>query len=89
MKAYLFVISCPLGLVRIGVSGNPRRRVANLQIGSPVALVLALQREMSDLESARVIVSGLEGAMLVARSYGDVSRFEAAAERMLAGFAAA
>ncbi len=37
-------------------------------------------------EAARLIVSALEGAMLVARPYGDVERFEAAAERLLAGF---
>jgi TetR/AcrR family transcriptional repressor of nem operon len=35
-------------------------------------------------EVARTLVAGLEGAMLVARSYGDVSRFEAAAERLVA-----
>jgi TetR/AcrR family transcriptional repressor of nem operon len=37
-------------------------------------------------EAARLIVSALEGAMLVARPYGDVERFEAAASRLLAGF---
>ena len=37
-------------------------------------------------EAARLIVSALEGAMLVARPYGDVERFEVAAERLLAGF---
>ncbi len=40
-------------------------------------------------EAARLIVSGLEGAMLVARPYGDVARFRAAADRLLAGFASA
>src|SRR3954468_8320334 len=35
-------------------------------------------------EEARSIVSTLEGAMLVARSYSDVSRFDAAARLMLA-----
>jgi TetR/AcrR family transcriptional regulator, transcriptional repressor for nem operon len=35
-------------------------------------------------EAARMIVSGLEGAMLVARPYGDISRFQAAASRLLA-----
>ena len=39
-------------------------------------------------EAARLIVSALEGAMLVARPYGDVERFETAAERLLAGFRA-
>jgi TetR/AcrR family transcriptional repressor of nem operon len=34
-------------------------------------------------DEARTIVASLEGAMLVARSYGDVSRFEAAAERVI------
>jgi TetR/AcrR family transcriptional regulator, transcriptional repressor for nem operon len=34
---------------------------------------------------AQSIVSGLEGAILIARPYGDVTRFEAAAERLLAG----
>jgi TetR/AcrR family transcriptional repressor of nem operon len=49
----------------------------------------ALAFEGSPRETARLIVSALEGAMLVARPYGDVERFEAAAERLLAGFARA
>jgi TetR/AcrR family transcriptional regulator, transcriptional repressor for nem operon len=36
-------------------------------------------------DTARMIVGGLEGAMLVARPYGDVARFEAAADNLLAG----
>lgn len=40
-------------------------------------------------DAANLIVSGLEGAMLVSRSLGDVSRFEAAARGLLAGFAPA
>ena len=35
-------------------------------------------------EVARMIVSGLEGAMLVARPYGDVARFRSAARQILA-----
>jgi TetR/AcrR family transcriptional repressor of nem operon len=38
----------------------------------------------SPLEEARSIVSGLEGAMLIARSFGDVRRFESAASHLLA-----
>jgi TetR/AcrR family transcriptional regulator, transcriptional repressor for nem operon len=38
-------------------------------------------------EAARMIISTLEGAMLVARPYGDVQRFQAAANRVLAGLA--
>ncbi|HYJ61425.1 MAG TPA: TetR/AcrR family transcriptional regulator [Actinomycetota bacterium] len=36
---------------------------------------------------ARTIVSGLEGAMLVARPYGDVRRFRAAASLLIDGLA--
>jgi TetR/AcrR family transcriptional regulator, transcriptional repressor for nem operon len=36
-------------------------------------------------DTARMIVSGLEGAMLIARSYGDLDRFRAAAANLLAG----
>lgn len=35
-------------------------------------------------EMARVVLGGLEGAMLVARSYGDPTRFEEAARRIIA-----
>src|SRR6267143_6647789 len=39
-------------------------------------------------EIARAIVGGLEGAMLVARAYGDVTRFQAATTHLLAGLIA-
>jgi TetR/AcrR family transcriptional regulator, transcriptional repressor for nem operon len=45
---------------------------------------IALSGPASD--AARLIVSGLEGAMLVARPYGDLARFDTAAEGLLAGF---
>jgi hypothetical protein len=38
-------------------------------------------------ETAQSIVSGLEGAMLVARPYGELGRFETAAARLLASLA--
>jgi TetR/AcrR family transcriptional repressor of nem operon len=38
----------------------------------------------SALDVARALVGALEGAMMIARSYGDVARFEAVAERFLA-----
>jgi TetR/AcrR family transcriptional regulator, transcriptional repressor for nem operon len=41
----------------------------------------------SPTEAARAIVSGLEGALLVARPYGDVDRFQVAATQLLAGLA--
>jgi TetR/AcrR family transcriptional regulator, transcriptional repressor for nem operon len=47
---------------------------------------LAFQGSAAD--AAHLIVSGLEGAMLVARPFGGVERFRAAARALLAGFAA-
>jgi TetR/AcrR family transcriptional repressor of nem operon len=40
-------------------------------------------------DTARMIVSGLEGAMLVTRPYGDTARFEVAAASLLASLTAA
>jgi TetR/AcrR family transcriptional regulator, transcriptional repressor for nem operon len=40
-------------------------------------------------EAAQALLGGLEGAMLVARPYGDAKRFEAAAAGLLTGLAAA
>src|SRR5579863_2342698 len=47
------------------------------------------QRHVSPRETARLLLSGLEGAMLVARPYRDVERFNATAEQLLAPLAAA
>jgi len=38
-------------------------------------------------DTARMIVGGIEGAMLVARPYGDITRFQAAAKNLLSGIA--
>jgi TetR/AcrR family transcriptional repressor of nem operon len=47
----------------------------------------SLHVEGSASKAAQALVSGLEGAMLVARPYGDVERFEAAAGQLLASLA--
>src|SRR4051812_16835611 len=44
----------------------------------------SLRRDGQAHDLARMVVSSLEGAMLVARSYDDVQRFEAAAARLFA-----
>jgi TetR/AcrR family transcriptional repressor of nem operon len=49
----------------------------------------SLEGDGSAHEAAQALVGGLEGAMLVARPYDDVARFEAAATQMLAGLARA
>ena len=59
-----------------------------------LALVLEHGREDGSLcfsdtaaDTARSIIGGLEGAMLVARSFGAVDRFDTAAAQLLAGLA--
>src|SRR4051812_22722815 len=47
----------------------------------------ALELDGSAKDEAQTIVSGLEGALLVARPYGDVARFEATATRLLRSLA--
>ncbi len=47
----------------------------------------SLQFAGSARDTARMIVSSLEGAMLIARPYGDIARFQAAAANLLAGLA--
>ena len=47
----------------------------------------SLQFTGSARDTARMIVGGLEGAMLVARPYGDITRFQAAAANLLSGLA--
>jgi len=42
----------------------------------------------SAAEVARALVGSLEGAMMIARSYGEVGRFQAVADRLLAELAA-
>jgi TetR/AcrR family transcriptional regulator, transcriptional repressor for nem operon len=49
----------------------------------------ALRLSGSASEAAQTIVGGLEGALLIARPYGDVARFEAAATRLLTSLASA
>jgi TetR/AcrR family transcriptional repressor of nem operon len=44
----------------------------------------ALRFHGTSRDTARMIISGLEGAMLVARPYGDPARFDAAAAALLA-----
>ena len=45
----------------------------------------ALRPQAAPKIEARLLTMGLEGAMLVARSYGDVRRFEEIADRLLEG----
>jgi TetR/AcrR family transcriptional repressor of nem operon len=46
-------------------------------------------RDGSAREGAQALVGGLEGALLIARPYGEVTRFETAATRLLTSLAGA
>ena len=60
---------------------NERWLVAVLEEGRRSG---ALKFSGSSLDVARALVGSLEGAMMLARSYGEVARFEAVADRLLA-----
>ena len=45
-----------------------------------------LEFKGAPVEVARMIVASLEGAMMLARSYGEVARFDVAAERLIDEF---
>jgi TetR/AcrR family transcriptional repressor of nem operon len=46
----------------------------------------ALRFSVPPNEAARMLVCGLEGAMLVARPYGDVARFQSTADCLIGSF---
>ena len=71
MNTFVYVISCPLGLVKVGVAADPMPRVRNLQIGSPVPLELAAQYLMVDLPSARAVEAALNERFAARRERGD------------------
>jgi TetR/AcrR family transcriptional repressor of nem operon len=48
----------------------------------------SLQFAGSPRDTARMVIGGLEGALLVARPYGDITRFQGAAANLLAGLTA-
>jgi predicted GIY-YIG superfamily endonuclease len=57
---YVYVLSCPQGLLKLGVAADPRRRLRNLQVGSPVQLELAASYRMSDRPTAEAVAAALQ-----------------------------
>ena len=70
MNASVYVISCPLGLLKVAVAAEPKRRLQNLQVGSPVPLELAAQYPMSDLASAQAVAAALNERFRARRERG-------------------
>jgi Meiotically up-regulated gene 113/Homeodomain-like domain len=71
MSVQLYVLSCPLGLLKLGVAADPKRRLRNLQVGSPLPLTLAAQYPISDRPSAQAVAAALQERFRARRERGD------------------
>ena len=58
-EVYLYVISCGLERVKIGVASDARKRLRELQVGSPVELKLALTRPYGERRDAEAVAEEL------------------------------
>src|SRR2546430_1523788 len=67
---YVCVFSCPQGLLKLGVAAEPRRRLRNLQVGSPVPLELATSYRMSDRPTAEAVAAALQERLREQRERG-------------------
>ena len=85
MKEYVYVISSPLELVKLGLARKPKQRLQNLQIGSPVPLELGGQYEMSDRATAEAVVAALQERFRARRERGHWFRATALEVRQALG----
>jgi DNA-binding transcriptional regulator YiaG len=58
-EVYLYVISCGLERIKIGVASDARKRLRELQVGSPVELKLALTRPYAERRDADAVAQEL------------------------------
>jgi hypothetical protein len=58
----VYLLASPQGLLRLGVAADPRRRLRNLQVGSPVPLELAAS-DRSTAEAVGALARALSGAV--------------------------
>jgi len=58
-EVYLYVISCRLEPAKIGVAGDPEKRLRELQVGSPAELKLALSRPYAERQDAEAVADEL------------------------------
>jgi DNA-binding XRE family transcriptional regulator len=65
-------------LVRLGVAGDPRKRLRELQVGSPVKLELALAHPSPSRLDAEAVVAALERQFADRRAQGSWYRISAA-----------
>src|SRR6266545_5204834 len=79
--AYLYVISCRLERAKIGVAGDARKRLRELQVGSPVELKLALVRLYADRRDAVAVAEELYRCFPSRRDRGSWYRLTVAEVR--------
>jgi len=77
-EAFVSVVAAASGLVRIGVAGDPRKRLRELQVGSPVKLELALAQPHPGRLDAAAVVAALERQFADRRAHGSWYRLTAA-----------
>jgi len=75
-EAYLYVISCRLDLAKIGVAGDARKRLRELQVGSPVELKLMLSRPYGERRDAEAVAEELYRSFAGRRVRGSWSAGE-------------
>jgi DNA-binding transcriptional regulator YiaG len=80
-EAYIYVISCRLELVKIGVAGDARKRLRELQVGSPVELKLTLTRPYPDRRDADAVAAELHRYFASRRDRGSWYRLTVAEVR--------
>jgi TetR/AcrR family transcriptional regulator, transcriptional repressor for nem operon len=74
----------PIGLAIVSFFDTNHAWLSRVLAEGRAARTLAFDGDPGD--GAQAILAGLEGAMLVARPYGDPARFDTAAKRLLATF---
>jgi hypothetical protein len=80
-EVYLYVISCGLERVKIGVAGDAEKRLRELQVGSPVELKLTLSRPYAERRDADAVAEELYRYFAGRRVRGSWYRLSAAEVR--------
>ena len=77
----VYLIASRLGLAKIGVAPEPRQRLRELQVGSPVRLELALAEPYPTREQARAVAEELARRFAARRAHGHWYRLTTAEVR--------
>jgi hypothetical protein len=78
---FVYLIASRLGLAKIGVAPEPRQRLRELQVGSPVRLELALAEPYATREEARAVAEELAQRFAARRAHGHWYRLTTAEVR--------